>query len=110
VCTVRDDSQTSLRVSYALCTVNMCTILVVWLYNWAQSHRIGQYQRLSACFELLFTAIQSQSQSYITTDSQSVCKSWCRAQSGAFDQRYFSFFLFFFFFENFCLVIWGRPL
>jgi hypothetical protein len=48
---------------------------------------------------------QSQSQSYITTDSQSVSKSWCRAQSGTFDQRSF-----FFFFESFCLVIWGRPL
>jgi hypothetical protein len=29
---------------------------------------------------------QSQSQSYITTDGQSVCVSWCRAQSGAHDQ------------------------
>jgi hypothetical protein len=35
--------------------------------------------------------IQSQSQSYITTDSQSVSKSWCRAQSGTFDQRSFFF-------------------
>jgi hypothetical protein len=36
--------------------------------------------------------IRVKSQSYITTDSQSVSKSWCRAQSGTFDQRYFSFF------------------
>jgi hypothetical protein len=36
---------------------------------------------------------QSQSQSYITTDSQSVSKSWCRAHSGTFDQRSFFFFL-----------------
>jgi hypothetical protein len=29
---------------------------------------------------------QSQSQSHISTDSQSVCLSWCRAPSGAHDQ------------------------
>jgi hypothetical protein len=29
---------------------------------------------------------QSQSQSHFTTDSQSVCLSWCRAPSGAHDQ------------------------
>jgi hypothetical protein len=34
---------------------------------------------------------KSQSQSYFTADGQSVSKSWCRAQSGTFDQR--SFFL-----------------
>jgi hypothetical protein len=34
---------------------------------------------------------QSQSQSYITTDGQSASMSWCRAQSGTFDQRYFFF-------------------
>jgi hypothetical protein len=34
----------------------------------------------------------SQSQSYITTDSQSVSKSWCRAQSGTSGQRSFFFF------------------
>jgi hypothetical protein len=32
---------------------------------------------------------QSQSQSYFTTDGQSVSMSWCRAQLGTFDQRYF---------------------
>jgi hypothetical protein len=33
---------------------------------------------------------ESESESeYITTDSQSVSMSWCRAQSGTFDQRYF---------------------
>jgi hypothetical protein len=39
---------------------------------------------------------QSQSQSYITTDSQSVNMSWCRAQSGTSDKRsyFFGFFLF----------------
>jgi hypothetical protein len=31
---------------------------------------------------------QSQSQSHITTDSQTVSMSWCRAQSGTFDQRF----------------------
>jgi hypothetical protein len=30
---------------------------------------------------------QSQSQSYFATDGQSVSMSWCRAQSGTFDQR-----------------------
>jgi hypothetical protein len=33
---------------------------------------------------------QSQSQSRITTDDQSVSMSWCQAQSGTFDQRFFS--------------------
>jgi hypothetical protein len=33
---------------------------------------------------------------------QSVSKSWCRAQSGTFDQK--------FFFLSYCPVIWGRPL
>jgi hypothetical protein len=33
----------------------------------------------------------SQSQSYNTTDGQSVSTSWCRAQSGTFDQRFFFF-------------------
>jgi hypothetical protein len=32
---------------------------------------------------------QSQRQSYITTDSQLVSMSWCRAQSGTSDQRVF---------------------
>jgi hypothetical protein len=39
------------------------------------------------------TVSQSQSQSYSTTDSQSVSMSWCRAQSGTFDQRDFFFVL-----------------
>jgi hypothetical protein len=34
-----------------------------------------------------------QSQSHFTTDGQSVSMSWCRAQIGTFDQRYY-FFLF----------------
>jgi hypothetical protein len=37
------------------------------------------------------------------SQSQSVSMSWCRAQSGTFDQRSF-------FFESHCPVIWGRPL
>jgi hypothetical protein len=100
---------------------------------------------------LCYNGYREQSQSYITTDSQSVSMSsmsWCQAQSGTFDQRFFflkvtvlSFGdyrelrvrvwvtlqltvslgvepnlrlltrdLFFFSFESFCLVIWGRPL
>jgi hypothetical protein len=35
--------------------------------------------------DLLFVR-QSQSQSYIATDSQSISKSWCRAPSEAHDQ------------------------
>jgi hypothetical protein len=35
---------------------------------------------------------QCQSQSYFTADGQSFSKSWCRAQSGTFDQRSFFFF------------------
>jgi hypothetical protein len=34
---------------------------------------------------------QSQSQSYFTTDGQSVSMSWCRTLFGTFDQRYFFF-------------------
>jgi hypothetical protein len=48
---------------------------------------------------------QSQSQSYFIADGQSVSSSWCRAQSGTFDQRYY-FFLFFFFKLQSCLN-WG---
>jgi hypothetical protein len=33
----------------------------------------------------------SQSQSHIATDGRSVSMSWCRAQSGTFDQRIFFF-------------------
>jgi hypothetical protein len=38
-------------------------------------------------------ACQSQSQSYFATDGQSVSSSWCRAQSGTFDQRYYFFLI-----------------
>jgi hypothetical protein len=48
---------------------------------------------------------QSQSQSYFTTDGQSVSMSWCRAQFGTFDQRYY-----FFFFKVTFLSYLGRPL
>jgi hypothetical protein len=41
-------------------------------------------------------------QSYSTSDSQSVSKSWCRAQSGTFDQRY----IYIFFFQSYCLVFY----
>jgi hypothetical protein len=47
------------------------------------------------------TTGQSQSQSYFTTGGQSVSMSWCRAQSGTFDQR--------FFFESYSLVLFGAP-
>jgi hypothetical protein len=43
---------------------------------------------------------QSQSQSHITTDGQSVSMSWCLAQSGTFDQR-------FYFFKGNVLSLWG---
>jgi hypothetical protein len=33
--------------------------------------------------------LSHQSQSHITTDGQSVSMSWCQAQSGTFDQKYF---------------------
>jgi hypothetical protein len=47
--------------------------------------------------EFLLCQSQSQSQSYFTTDGQSVSMSWCRAQFGTFDQRYYFFFCFFFY-------------
>jgi hypothetical protein len=37
----------------------------------------------------------------LLTVSQSVSMSWCRAQSGSFDQR--------FFFQSYCLVFFGAP-
>jgi hypothetical protein len=40
-------------------------------------------------FNITITVLDSQR--HITTDSQSVSKSWCRAQSGTFDQRSFFF-------------------
>jgi hypothetical protein len=46
--------------------------------------------QISTCmppiFQIGWTNSQSQSQSYITTDGQSVCVSWCRAPSGTHDQ------------------------
>jgi hypothetical protein len=63
-----------------------------------------EYTELSLVNAGVFQGIRvSQSQSYITTDDQSVSMSSCRAQSGTFDQRPF-------FFESHCPVIWGRPL
>jgi hypothetical protein len=47
----------------------------------------------------------SQSQSYFTTDGQSVSMSWCRAQFGTFDQRYY----FFFFLKVAVLSYFGAP-
>jgi hypothetical protein len=44
----------------------------------------------------------SQSQGYFTTDGQSVSMSWCRAQSGTFDQSFFFFF-------NYSLALFGAP-
>jgi hypothetical protein len=46
---------------------------------------------------------ESESQSHFTTDSQSVCLSWCRAPSGAHDQIFISI-------ENYSPVHMGRPL
>jgi hypothetical protein len=37
-------------------------------------------------FYLIQSSSQSQSQSHIATDGQSVSKSWCRAPSGAYNQ------------------------
>jgi hypothetical protein len=48
--------------------------------------------RDQVCSHWGFGGYQSQSQSYFTTDGQSVSMSWCRAQSGTFDQRYFFLF------------------
>jgi hypothetical protein len=46
---------------------------------------------------------QSQSQSHVTTDGQSVGLSWCRAPSGAHDQIFILF-------ESYSPVFMGRPL
>jgi hypothetical protein len=54
----------------------------------------------TASFQILYSSVQSQS--HIATDGQSASMSWCRAQSGTFNQR-------FFFFESFSLVIFGAP-
>jgi hypothetical protein len=48
---------------------------------------------------------QSQSQSYFTTDGQSVSMSWCRAQFGTFDHIYIYIYIFFLMLQS-CL-IWG---
>jgi hypothetical protein len=45
---------------------------------------------------------ESKSKSQSHYDQRSVSKSWCQAQSGTFDQR--------FFFQSYCLVSAGRPL
>jgi hypothetical protein len=45
--------------------------------------------------------LSSQSQNDIATDGQSVSMFWCRAQSETFDQS--------FFFQSYCLVLFGAP-
>jgi hypothetical protein len=56
-----------------------------------------------ADFQRLTPVSQSQSQSYIATDGQSVSKSWCQAPSGAHDQ------IFSLLFDRYGLVFMGRP-
>jgi hypothetical protein len=84
------------------------------------SIQLPPYATLSSCFHSLYLShymfrpnhrpssgviqSQSQSQSYFTTDGQSVSMSWCRAQFGTFDQR------FFFFLKVTVLPYLGRPL
>jgi hypothetical protein len=48
---------------------------------------------------------QSESQSHVTTDGQSVGLSWCRASSGAHDQ-----ISIYFFYESYSPVYMGSPL
>jgi hypothetical protein len=59
--------------------------------------------KLPTCF---FSPIQSQSQSHIATDSQSVGLSWCRAPSGAYDQK----LVYWFNCRKLQSRLWGRPL
>jgi hypothetical protein len=54
---------------------------------------------LSTRANLLF--YQSQSQSHIATDGQSVSKSWYRAPSGAHDQKFLLLF------DSYGLALWG---
>jgi hypothetical protein len=54
--------------------------------------------------EVASSTPQAAEQSYITSDGRSVSKSWCRAQSGTFDQRYI-----YIFFESYSLVLFGAP-
>jgi hypothetical protein len=63
------------------------------------------YEATATWSPVYFTTVhslfwKSQSQSYITTDGQSVSMSWCRAQSGTFDQR---------FILSYSLVLFGAP-
>jgi hypothetical protein len=53
----------------------------------------------SSVQQIMLSFSQSQSQSNFTTDGQSVSMSWCRAQFGNFDQRYY----YYFFFRNWCM-------
>jgi hypothetical protein len=66
--------------------------------------RLFSCSKLSSLTLLLVVTLlsQSQSQSHIATDGQSVSTSWCRAQSGTFDQSFFfqSYGLVFFFWEG----------
>jgi hypothetical protein len=79
----------------------MCNLHVILLSNNTPSHftlfkngifRPFNVRRESGgLFRRVRPVSQSQSQSYITTDSHSVSMSWCRAQSGTFDQRSYVF-------------------
>jgi hypothetical protein len=79
------------------CRASPCPIWRTFTFSWfhiISACRLHNFVIDRRCAEYWKPyAVLSQSQSYITTDSQSVSKSWCRAQSGTFDQRYIYIFL-----------------
>jgi hypothetical protein len=57
--------------------------------NECTAHPDFRWHLPSNCIACFPVKPQSQSQSHITTDGQSFSMSWCRDQSGTFDQRFF---------------------
>jgi hypothetical protein len=94
---------------FTLIHANFFTLsAVVFAYSISLSLKLLNSLQLFFTCELPVTLsyrelLCSQSQSHFTTDSQSVCLSWCRAPCGAHDQIFNSV-------ESYSSVHMGRPL
>jgi hypothetical protein len=66
-------------------------ILGCWLLTWLLWFLPRLAWTIAVCQLTLLRQSQSQSQSHIAIDGQSISKSWCRAPSGAHDQIFITF-------------------
>jgi hypothetical protein len=92
-----DGSAVCQTQSAVISLLSVCTICILQVIKYMYIQHIqglSQFRLSTIDHALLLVApattaqlgCQSQSQSHIATDGQSVCLSWCRAPSGAHDQ------------------------